>query len=152
MSPPLTFASTSPRFALPLLFPGQAQKEVFVNETHALVDALLHCAIEGEATDPPGTPENGKAWLVAGPATGAWTGQEGMIACRQADNWLFVAPVDGMRLFDRSAGQDRRYMAGWHTAITLSEPNGGSTVDTEARVAINALIATLRSAGILPAV
>ena len=64
MSDPITFASASPRLGLPLLFAGQSQKEFFVNEAHALVDALLHAAVEGEADAPPSAAEEGECWLV----------------------------------------------------------------------------------------
>lgn len=151
MPDPLIFDSISPRFALPLLFAGQAQKETFVNEAHALTDALLHCAIEGEAAVPPATPVEGTNWLVASAPTGAWAGQPGKLACRQAGNWLFVAPRDGMRLLDRSSGQERHYFAGWQVPEAPDTIAGGSTVDTQAREAISDLISALRVAGIFPA-
>ena len=151
MSDPISFESASPRFALPLLFAGQAQKESFVNEAHALVDALLHCAIEGEVAAPPASPVDGENWLVAAPASGEWSGREGALACRQAGNWLFVTPRAGMRIWDRAAGQARLFSEGWNAPATLVEPNGGLTVDVEARAAIGDLISALRAAGILPA-
>lgn len=150
MPDPIIFDSTSPRFALPLLFAGQAQKEAFVNEAHALTDALLHLAIEGEAAAPPTTPVEGTNWLVAASPTGTWAGQEGKIACRQAGNWLFVAPRDGMRLLDKSSGQERRYAGGWLAPAAPAAPSGGSTIDGEARTAISALVAALRTAGVFP--
>ncbi|MBW8752952.1 MAG: DUF2793 domain-containing protein [Sphingomonadales bacterium] len=129
---------------------GQAQKETFVNEAHALADALLHLAIEGEAASPPGAPADGEAWLVGASAMGDWAGEDGKIACRQAGNWLFVAPRDGMRLLDRSTGQERRFYGIWRIAEEPLEPSGGSVVDAEARAVILQLIAALKVAGIYP--
>jgi hypothetical protein len=128
---------------------GQAQKEAFVNEALAITDALLHCAIEGELSAPPATPVDGENWLVSASATGAWEGHDGAIACRQGGNWLFVAPVDGMRVLDRATGQERRFLAGWQAASAPVAPTGGTTIDAEARTAIAGILAALRSAGIL---
>ena len=151
MPDPITFDSISPRYALPLLFAGQAQKEAFVNEAHARTDALIHCAIEGTAAAPPGSPVEGTNWLVGASPTGAWAGQAGKIACRQAGNWLFVMPKDGMRMLDKSDGQERRYSAGWLAPSVPAAPSGGSTIDAEARTAIAALVTALRTAGAFPA-
>ncbi len=150
MSDPLTFDSTSPRCKLPLLFAGQAQKEAFVNEAHALTDALLHCAIEGTAAVAPAVPVDGVNWLVAASPTGAWSGQAGKIACRQAGVWLFVAPIDGMRVLDRSNGQEKHYFGGWQAPAAPAAPSGGATIDAEARTVIADLVAALRIAGVFP--
>lgn len=150
MSDPLAFDSTSPRYKLPLLFAGQAQKEAFVNEAHALTDAMLHCAIEGTLAAPPASPADGLNWLVGASPTGAWAGQAGKIACRQAGVWLFVTPIDGMRLLDRSNGQEKHYFAGWQAPAAPAAPSGGATVDAEARAAIASLVTALRTAGVFP--
>ena len=150
MSDPFLFDNTSPRFGLPLLFAGQAQKEIFVNEAHALADALLHCAIEGIAADPPATAADGENWLVATGATGAWAGHDSQLACRQGGNWLFVSPRDGLRVLNRQTGQDLRFRGSWQTPAAPAAPAGGTTVDTQARAAILELVTTLRQAGVLP--
>ena len=150
MTDPISFTSATPRFALPLLFSGQSQKEFYVNEAHSLTDALLHAACEGEAVDPPATPAEGEAWLVGTSATGAWTGEDGRLASYQAGNWLFAAPNDGMRLFDRSTGQLLLYNGGWQRPAAPTAPTGGTTVDAEARAAIADLITALVAGGIFP--
>jgi hypothetical protein len=149
MSDPIVFTSASPRFGLPLLFAGQAQKEVFVNEAHALTDALLHPAIEGQADDPPSAPAEGETWLVGALPIGAWADHAGELASYQAGGWIFAAPRDGLRLLDRATGQDIRYRGGWQRPATPAEPTGGATVDAEARTAIAALVAALISGGLL---
>lgn len=152
MSDPIVFDPSSPRFGLPLLFAGQAQKEAFVNEAHALTDALLHSAIEGIASAPPTTPAEGTSWLVGASPSGAFAGQAGKLACRQAGNWLFVTPRDGMRLLNRATGQEIRYFGAWQTPVRPAAASGGSVVDSEARAAIGAIIATLESAGVIAVV
>ncbi len=129
---------------------GQSQKELFVNEAHALVDALLHAAVEGEADDPPATPVEGESWLVGATPTSAWADQAGRLASFQAGAWLFVEPREGMRVHDLSTGQSLLFRGGWQRPATPSAPAGGSTVDNEARAAIAELVDILVASGILP--
>jgi len=142
------FDSRTARLDLPLLFAGQAQKEVFVNEALLRLDALLGCAIEGEIATPPADPEDGKAWLVGGGASGEWAGHDGKIAARQAGQWLMAEPRDGMRIFNRATGQMLFRNVGWQAPDRPAMAEGGATVDAEARAAIVALTAALTEAGI----
>lgn len=150
MTEPATFSSASPRFGLPFLFAGQAQKEFFVNEAHALADALLHCAIEGIADAPPATPQDGTCWLIGANPLAEWSGKAGLLAARQEGNWIFVAPRAGMRLLNRATGQDMRFTGIWHMPARPTLPDGGSTIDAQARAAIAAIISALTDAGVLP--
>lgn len=149
MSDP-AFDSRTVRLELPLLFAGQAQKETYVNEAWVRIDSLLHGAIEGEAASPPATPLDGQCWLVASSPSGDWTGHSGKIAARQAGNWIYFAPTDGMKLLNRSTGQEMRFAAGWKTATRPAAPSGGTTIDSEARTAISALLTALTTAGLIP--
>ena len=149
MASPVTFDSISPRLHLPLLFAGQAQKELFVNEALSIADALLHCAIESSTATPPATPGDGQNWLIGATPTGDWSGHSGEIACRQSGSWIFALPVDGMKVLNRSTGQFMVYRGGWNTAATPNLPTGGTTIDSEARAAINQIVAALKIAGVL---
>jgi hypothetical protein len=149
MSDPIQFESTSPRFDLPLLYVGQAQKEAFVNEALSRCDMLLHGTVQGERTDPPENPASGETWLVAAGATGIWAGRDGHLAGFQGGNWLFVAPRDGLRIFDLSTGQERLFHNFWRKSSLPLEPLGGMTVDVQARATIVELIGVLQALGIV---
>ena len=120
-----------------------------VNEAHALIDALLHAAVEGERSAPPSAPAEGECWLVGATPTGAWTAHAGELAAYQLGDWIFATPRDGLRILDKEAGQDICFRDGWHRPATPPTPTDGTTVDSEARTAIAELIEVLIAAGIL---
>lgn len=151
MTDPIVFESTTARFGLPLLYAGQAQKEFMVNEAHVIVDALLHCTIEAIANAPPSVPAGGAVWLVGAAPTGAWAGQPGKLACFHDGVWLFLAPRDGMRVFNRATGQEQRFAGTWKIPLRPATPNGGSVVDAEARATISAILSAMESAGLISA-
>jgi hypothetical protein len=152
MSDPIRLDSATARLSLPLLFSGQSQKEVFVNQALAVIDGATHCAIEGERAAPPAAPADGTAWLVAAGASGEWAGWAGRIALRQAGQWLPLLPCDGMQVLDRARGQILHRIAGtWRAPGLPNLPSGGTVIDAPARQAIANLVAALQQWGVFPA-
>ncbi len=161
--------TTTARFALPLIAPGQAQKEVYHNEALTAIDAVLHaCVPDAPRADPPAAPEEGECWIVAAAATGAWEGQGDSLATWTGGGWRFTMPVPGMAVWDQDAGHWRHWsgaawIAGCPVAALLiggeqvvgprepdiPSPSGGTTIDAEARAAIDLLIVTLKSHGLI---
>lgn len=150
MPQPLITSPSTPRLGLPYLFPGQAQKEAFVNEALARLDALVVPSVQGERADPPATPAVGDCYVVAATPAGAWEGHAGALAVWAENQWLFAEPVEGMWIFDRGAGGMAHYSdpSGWTRVAAPPLPGGGATQDAEARAAIGALIEGLRNLGI----
>jgi len=151
MTDPVNFTSQTPRFGLPILFSGQAQKEFYLNEAHALIDSLMHPVVEGTFETAPEDPQPGECWIVGDDANGDWFDHGGEIACFQSGMWLFGKPVDGMRIFDRSTGTMLFYRNGWAGVAPVHLAEGGATVDAEARAAIAQLVQALTTAGLFPA-
>ena len=149
MPEPLTLPGSSARHQLAFLYPGQAQKEMLVNEALCRLDILLHPVIAGVSGTPPAEPQEGESWLVGPGATGAWAGRADQIAGFCAGTWMFCSPHPGMRLWHASAGHSLLFSGGWVVANTPATPSGGTIVDVEARGAIAALIATLAGIGLL---
>lgn len=160
----------TPRWALPLLFAGQAQKEVFHNEALFLIDALLHGQAESaDAPTPPGMPASGQCWIVADGASGEWAGQAGAIACWTTDGWRFVSARAGLsidvadrghRLFhdgvawrESAVRADGLYQDGQRVVTVrqnaIPTPSGGAVIDAEARSTLAAILTTLRTHGLI---
>ena len=150
MSQLAEFTGSTPRFALPYLFAGQTQKEFFVNEAHALIDLLLQPVIDGESNTPPPAPIEGETWLVDDNPTGLWTDQAGAVAGFIGGNWLFIPPVNGLRVWDRAVNQQLIYRDSWQQPQEPTDVTGGSVVDIELRAAFTQLIEALRISGIFP--
>ena len=158
------------RLGLPLLVPGQAQKELFHNEALMIADALIGAAVEeGARDDPPESPVPGSCYIVGSAPAADWSGYADHLACYTSSGWRFVLPVDGLAVLDKSDGTTIRYWAGaWQAgtirgssivvdgqqvvgsrAAAIAEPAGGTAIDTEARVAIGEIIGALRQHGLI---
>lgn len=150
MPQPVITAARTARLDLPFLFPGQAQKEAFVNEALARLDLLVQPSVIDERNEPPATPADGDCHLVGNAPTDDWSAHSGALAVWAGNQWLFGMPHEGMALFDRAAGCLARYSgaAGW-TRVAAPDPvAGGAVQDSELRAAFAQLAAGLRSLGI----
>lgn len=160
----------SDRLQLPLLTAGQVQKDLFHNEALALLDLLVAGGLTGgPLSAPPANPPLGAAYLVGPGASGAFTGKDGQIAAWGAAGWRFVAPVEGMRLTDRTSGVVVEYWNGqWRrgslraeelviggnkvvgaAAGAIAAPSGGSVIDAEGRTCLALILAALRGHGLI---
>lgn len=161
---------TSARWALPLLQPGQAQKEMFHNEALAALDLLSQAAVLGAGVNsPPDDPAEGACWLVGDSPDGAWAGHPGQLAGWTAGGWRFVAPRDGMTAWVAADGVYALYAEGdWRIGVlpvamltvggsqvvgarqgAIPDPAGGSVIDTESRAALVAILAAIRAHGLI---
>lgn len=167
----MTLVGQTMRHALPLLSPGQAQKEMTHNEALTLIDLLLHGQIvEVGAEIPPEPAEIGKCWILGATPEGIWEGHPGMIAGYSEGGWRFIAPIEGMHFWINEAEGYAYFSAGsWqknavhgHVFVAgqqiigprgnaIAEPSGGMVVDAEARAAITAMLVAIRTHGLIQA-
>lgn len=158
----------TPRLGLPMLEPGQAQKEMTHNEALSRLDIATQPSILAIAATPPASPARGQCWLVADAAQGDWTGHANAVAAWTDGGWRFVAPFEGMRIWRIDMQCHALFTNGeWYHGRTygrlfiegrqlvgprepnVAEPIGGVTVDAEARAAITAVLQTLRRHGLI---
>ncbi|CAH1671203.1 DUF2793 domain-containing protein [Chelatococcus asaccharovorans] len=114
----------TPNLALPFIAAAQAQKHVTHNEALLKLDVLVQLAVEDRhLAGPPSSPAEGAAWIVASPATGAWTGHEQEVAAFQDGAWAFLTPRIGWQAYAR----DEALRVTW-TGTAWTAPVGGSGV------------------------
>ncbi len=162
--------SKTPRFDLPFLTPGQAQKELFHNEALQILDCVTAaCVEEPPRSNPPVSAAEGVSYIIGAAPTGVWAGKAGQIANMSAGGWRYLAPTDGLTALVKSSGLRAEFRSGAWTigtmvasrveigglqilstqAAAIASPTGGATVDTEARGAIVQILAALRGHGLI---
>lgn len=135
-----------------------------------ILDAAVSAIVEEPPrNDPPTSASEGLCYIVGAAPTGAWAGKAGQVATMSASGWRFLAPIDGLSALVRSNRLRAEYFAGsWEIGIAraaqveiggqqllssqaaaIASPSGGSTVDTQARAAIDQLLEMLRSHGLI---
>lgn len=158
------------RLALPLLEPGQAQKEMSHNEALARLDLLLQASVVAVGVDtPPAVPDAGRCWIVGNSPDGEWAGYGGALVGWTEGGWRFAMPHEGMAVWSQADGCEAVFSGGqWQVgrvaaacltiggvqivgarAAAIPAPSGGITVDTEARATLAAVLATLRTHGLI---
>ena len=162
----------SPRWAFPLLQPGQAQKEMFHNEALVAIDMIVQAVVVSADIDtPPASPAPGACWIVGDAPTGDWAGRAGCLAGWTGGGWRFVPPVEGMAVWIADQALPGRFREGeWVAGVmechsltiggeqvvgarqsAIPDPSAGVTIDAEARSAIGAILAALRGHGLIEA-
>lgn len=163
-------ADNTTRLTLPFIIAGQAQKEVTHNEALLRLDALVQASVEAVGLDiPPVSPSPGQCWIVGDAPSGDWAGQAGAIASFAEGGWRFIAPQPGMSVWSEADGVFAlRTATEWILGRTpqlavhvggnqvvgprqpaLIGPNGGTTIDSEARVVIDQILVMLRNHGLI---
>lgn len=162
--------STTPRLSLPHVVQSQSQKEVTHNEALNHLDAVVQPLVQDrDLASPPASPAEGQMWIVAAGASGDWAGQDSNLAQFIGGAWWFLTPPEGFTAWLKDEDMPVRWtgtaweagklvgagvyingtqvIAGQQPAI--SDASGGTTIDTEARTAINALLAACRAHGLI---
>lgn len=148
-------ADVSARLGLPLLVPGQGQKDITHNEALLQLDMLVQpVVLTASALVAPENREAGACWLVPPGAGSDWAGRDGEIACWTSGGWRFVVPREGWTVWVADEAVALRRVGGiWrnHPSVgaPVVPPSGGAVVDAEARIAINALLDRLRDSGVI---
>ncbi|TXC72150.1 DUF2793 domain-containing protein [Sphingomonas ginsenosidivorax] len=163
-------SETSARLGLPLLQPGQAQKELTHNEALTLLDLAVQAGVVAVGVNvPPASPVVGQAWVVGNAPTGVWSGHAQALAGWTEGGWRFVAAREGMAVWSIAGARETRFVDGaWRVGMltgsgvtidgirvvgpqhaAIAGPISGSVVDAEARAVIGAMLAALRAHGLI---
>ena len=156
---------TTPRLKMPMIVPGQAQKEMSHNDALATLDLLVQgSVVEAGRVTPPTAPTVGQAWIVGTGATGAWSGRADAVAGWTDGGWRFVQPPEGATLWGCDSACFAQFLAGtWSIGVlrgtsldiggtavvgarrsAIGDVTGGTTIDSEARAGIAAILTAMR--------
>lgn len=164
--------STSPDLGFPFIAQQQVEPEVTHNESLIVLTALCKGVVNSAVDTPPGSPTDGDAYIVGSTPTGVWTGKANLIAIAYNGSWYFIpgfndagtqiaigARHEGITIYCQTTNALKLWTgSAWTTKYltvvaaqqaAIADATGGSTVDTEARAALNDLLAKCRTLGLI---
>ena len=105
--------SNTSNFNLPLLAQNQAQKEVTINESLYLIDALINnTIIDYQLNVAPASANNGDTYLIAPNQVSnnnAWHGHNNKVAVYLNGKWRFIPPNTNMVFFLKNSASQLRW-------------------------------------------
>ncbi len=127
------------------LVDGITSAELVINQNFLIDQVMATGVIAMDIATPPGSPANGDAYIVAGTATGVWTGHEDEIAYwfDESGVWKFILPIAGLRVYVADETADFRYMGGSSSWEVVA--GGGTVTEVTATGTVSGL--TLSHAG-----
>lgn len=112
----------TPRLLLPLLAEAQDSPEIPVNLGRYEVDALLQASvIRRDLSAPPGAEQEGDAFIVNAPGSGAWAGHDDQIAAFQGGGYRYYQPHDGWRVWCVAEAKAIRFGVGSPSTWTIDQ-------------------------------
>jgi hypothetical protein len=160
----------TPGLNLPYITPGQVQKDLRYNDALQSIDVLLTPAVETvPMNEPPANAAAGQCYIVGPEPSGVWQGKSNTLASYAESGWRFVNCPSGTSVFIRSEGVFATFAGGiWELGAirgsqllidgqkvvgargaAIADPTGGSTIDAEARGALDQILAALRGHGLI---
>lgn len=95
--------TVTPNLNLPELAAAQSQKHVTVNESLAMLDAIIQLSVINMTSSvPPGSPVEGDRYIVSAAATLEWVGWEDSVAVFSNNIWIELVPSEGWKAYDEN--------------------------------------------------
>jgi len=121
----------TPKLLLELLA-NSAGNQVNANTTFSVLDQLvMPRVVDKDLSAPPGSPADGSMYIVAGSATGDWSGKEGNLAwwLDSAGVWTFLPPELGMsvRVLDELDGSGLPLIYAYSGSAWVQQPSGSGS-------------------------
>lgn len=142
----------TPNLVLPYIQAAQSQKHVTHNEAIRALDAVVQISVlDRDLAAPPPSPAEGNRYLVAGGASGAWSGHSGKIAAWQDGGWIFYSPRTGWVAYVADEGVLIAYSGSAWNSVSASSSVAllgiNATADTTNRLSVNSSAILLNHAG-----
>ena len=107
---------------LPYILQSQSQKEVTHNDGLNLLDMLVQAVVLEVGLDtPPVSPTLGGCYVIGNSPSGDWATHTGELTQAITGGWRFVAPFDGLLVYNLSDDKNYHYNGSSWAVETISE-------------------------------